>query len=977
MSQNIKKPVFGNAAAPEFVRVNGKLQVRDGIRVGFTRCFTCNNMCGLRYRVDEKTNTVTRVAGNPYCEVVSGGKPLPLNTPVEKAFEMLTGDAGLEHRATVCGKGSSGPDSITDPRRVTQVLKRAGKRGENKWKTISYEQAVKEIVEGGNLFGEGHVDGLRKIRDLKTPARKGYPEFGTAANQLFATFNEEDTMRGGFYRRFITQAFGSVNLCTKHAYCGAAVGVGYSLGLAPEVAAGMCDVDWNNFEYAFFMGTSPGSSGASINRLGRAVADARVDRKVKYVCVDPILRGNVVNNTEARWQPILPGSDTAFLYGLVRTIFEEKLYLESFLRNPNEACAKKNGEINWTNATLLIDIKTQTPALAKDFGLGKDAQGVVAVDGKLVNAETAGPADLFVDGSFKKTDGSSVRLVSSLELLRKEALRYSMKEYSQRCGASVERMQEIAREFCSHNRRVVAVSNAGNNGADAIMSAWLLCILNSLAGSHDVKGGALYGNGAFMGFEGNYNLGEVAGAAEQTATMNVCFNAPYEDSTEYKEKVKAGKNPYPASHVYHPMNPGYVAGNAAEMFVALANKDPYPAKALINWRSNVLYSASSINSKVIDAVKDPKSLPLFVAIDAFINETNCYADYIIPDRVMYEEYACDRTWGNFNVCVVAGVPVVEPRTVVNKKGRHVCMEEFLFDCAAAMKLPGFGKGAIAKKDGGKADLLTYDDWYARYLSNVAEQCANLPKVTASDRKFAGLDRAMKMVSPRLTKAEAAKVEALLSRGGYYDEPERYNGNFMFNGGGKYLQFFNPAMPAIRHCYSGKPYPGVPVLDEPRFFNGDSWSKHWSKKDFPLLMSSFKPILRSNYSVAFAHCTEISPENFVQVHSATAKKLGLKKGDKVRIVSPNGTPAQGILYCDEGVAPGAVCIAHAYGHWAYGAEDRIVDGKKQPGIKARAGGVAVNHLVPYDPTRPGKVSALNDYWAAGNCRTGIPVRLEKI
>lgn len=221
MSQDIKKPVFGNAAAPEFVRVNGKLQVRDGIRVGFTRCFTCNNMCGLRYRVDEKTNTVTRVAGNPYCEVVSGGKPLPLNTPVEKAFEMLTGDAGLEHRATVCGKGSSGPDSITDPRRVTQVLKRAGKRGENKWKTISYEQAVKEIVEGGNLFGEGHVDGLRKIRDLKTPARKGYPEFGTAANQLFATFNEEDTMRGGFYRRFITQSFGSVNLCTKHAYCGA------------------------------------------------------------------------------------------------------------------------------------------------------------------------------------------------------------------------------------------------------------------------------------------------------------------------------------------------------------------------------------------------------------------------------------------------------------------------------------------------------------------------------------------------------------------------------------------------------------------------------------------------------------------------------------------------------------------------------------------------------------------------------------
>ncbi len=976
MSNNTKKPVFGNAAAPEFRRVKGALAVRDGIRVGFTRCFTCNNMCGLRYRVDEKTNTVTRVAGNPYCEVVTGGKPLPLSTPVAKAYEMLTGDAGLAHRATVCGKGASGPQSATDPRRVTQVLKRAGKRGENKWKTISYEQAVKEIVEGGNLFGEGHVDGLRQIRDLKTPALKGAPEFGSAANRLFATFNEEDTMRGGFYRRFINQAFGSVNLCTKHAYCGAAVGIGYSLGLAPEIGAGMCDVDWDQFEYAIFIGTCPGSSGASINRLGRAVADARVDRKVRYVCVDPILRGPVANNTEARWQPILPGTDTAFLYGLIRTIFDEKLYLEAFLRNPNEACAKKMGEVNWTNATLLIDEKTQQPALAKDYGLGKDAEGLVCVAGKLVNAQTAGPADLFVEGDFQKADGSKAHLVSSIALLKKEAQRHTMKDYARICGASVKRMQEIAREFCSHNRRVAAVSNTGNNGADAIMTGWLICILNTLAGSHDVKGGALYGNGAFFGFEGGYDLTSVEGDASQTA-MNACCNAPYEESTEYKEKVKAGKNPYPASRVYHPMNPGYIAGNASELFVTIATGDPYSPKALINWRSNVLYSASSIDKEVVDAVKDPKKLPLFIGIDAFINETNRYADYIIPDRVMYEEYACDRTWGNFNICVVAGVPVLEPRTVKNKKGRHVCMEEFLIDCALAMKLPGFGKNAIACKAGGKADLTSFDDWYARYLSNVAEQCANLPKVTDADRRFAGLERAMKMVAPRLTKAEAAKVEALLSRGGYYDEPARYNGNFMFNGGGKYLQLFNPAMPAIRHCYSGKPYPGVPVLDEPRFFNGESWFKRWSKKDYPLLFTSFKPILRSNYSVAFDRCTEVTPANFVELHTATARKFGLKTGDKVRIVSPNGEPVEGVVHCDEGVAPGAVCVSHAFGHTAYGAEDRIVDGKKVPGIKARAGGVAVNRLIPHDPTRPSKASILNDYWAAGNCRTGIPVRLEKI
>lgn len=977
MTEKTKQtPRFGFAAAPEFVRKNGKLVIRDGIRLGFTKCFTCNNMCGLRYRVDEATNTVTRVAGNPYCEVVTGGDPLDLNTPVARAYELLTGDAGLKNRATSCGKGASGIASATDPRRVTQVLKRAGKRGENKWKTIPYEQAVKEIVEGGNLFGEGHVDGLRAIRNLKVPAVKGYPEFGSAANRLMATFNEEDTMRGSFYSRFMTSAFGTTNLCTKHAYCGAAVGIGYSLGMGPEISAAMCDCDWDNFEYAIFIGTAPGASGASINRLGRGVVDARVERKAKYVCVDPILRTVVANNTQAQWMPILPGTDSAFLFGVIRAIFEAKSYEAKFLSHPSQDAAKKAGEVNFTNATWLVDPATNTLAKASDYGINKTDDPIVFANGKLAGAKNVNNAELFVDRQFKCADGKSVRLVSSIELVRREAMKFTLAQYAKKCGASVERIKEVARDFTSHNRRVAAVSNTGNNNADAIMVGWLICILNTLAAAHDAKGGALYGNGAFMGFEGTYDLANVADATE-TGAMNMCRNGAYEDSTEYKNKVKAGKNPYPADHVYHNMNPGYIAGNAAEMLVAHANGDPFKAKAFFNWRSNPLYSAASVDARVEKSLADPKDLPLIVGIDSYINETNRFADYIIPDRVMYEEYACDRTWGNYHQCVVAGVPVLEPRTVKNKKGRHVCMEEFLIDCALALKLPGFGKGAIPVKDGKPVDLLCFDDWYARYLSNVAEQCAALPKVTDEDRAFTGLDRAMKFVAPRLTKAQAAKVEALLSRGGYYDRADRYEGNFMANGGGKCLQFFNPAMPALRHCYSGKAYPGVPVLDEARFINGDTWRKHWSEKNYPLLFTSFKPILRSNYSVAFERCVEISPENFIYMNTSTANKQGLKTGDKVRIVSANGRPTEGVLHCDEGIIPGAVCVPHAYGHTAYGAEDRVIDGKVVAGIKSRAGGTAINQMVSHDPTRKGKTAMLNDYWAGGNCRTGIPVRVEKI
>lgn len=976
MANENKTPNFGNAVAPELVCKDGDIAVRDGIRLGFTRCFTCNNMCGLRYRVDEATNTITRVSGNPYCEVVTGGKPLPLAYPVKGAYKMLMGEAGLKHRATSCGKGAAGIACATDPRRVTSVLKRAGKRGENKWKTISYEQALHEIVEGGDLFGEGHVDGLRAIRKLDEAVVPGYPEFGSKANQLFATFNEEDTLRGSFYSRFV-RSFGSVNLTTKHAYCGAGIGVGYSLGLAPEVSAGMCDCDWDNFEFALFIGTCPGGSGASINRTGRAISDARVNRNAKYVAVDPVLRPEVAQNTSARWVPIKPGTDTAFLYGLVRVILDEKRYDADFLSLPSEAAAKAAGEVNWSNATHLVDVNTQTMLDAEVVGVGKAGENVVYQDGKLVSAEAATQGELFKRGVVKTPKGEMIQVATSLQLLRDEAHKFSLQAYSERCAIPVDTIQQVAREFCAHGRRVVAMSNTGTYANDGAMAAWLICILNSLVASHDAKGGAIYGMGAFMGFEGRYDLDTIEGAPDLDGVMNVCRNGAYESSTEYKNKVESGRNPYPANHLYHPMFPEYTAANTAEMLVAQVNGDPYKGKALFNWRSNALYSASSMDHRVEELLADPKELPLFVGIDAYINETNKYADYIIPDRVMFEEYGCDRTWGNYDVCVVAGVPVLEPRTVKNAEGKHVCMETFLLDVADRMKLPGFGKGAIPVKDSAAVDLATFDDWHTRYMANIAAQCENLPEVTDEDRQFAGLDRAMKMVAPHVTEDEAKQIESLLSRGGYYDHAERYDGEFMVGGGGKFLQFFNPALPQIRHCYSGKPFPGLPLLEDPRFFDGSFWKDHWKPEDYPLSFTSFKPALRSNYAGAYPRVVENSPANHIIIHPLTAGKYSVRTGDLVRIVSANGEPVEGVIQADEGVALNTISVAHCYGHSAYGSEDREIDGKVFPGIKSRGLGTAVNQMLPHDPTRMGVASLLNDYWIAGMCRTGIPVRIEKV
>ncbi|MCG9714738.1 tetrathionate reductase subunit TtrA [Shewanella insulae] len=958
----------------------GKWQKTAGVRTAYSRCFSCYNICGLRVRVDEKTDRVLKVGGNPYCENNSGS-PLPLSTEVKQSYIALAGEAGLKNRATTCAKGASSVDSVDDERRVTRVLKRAGKRGSGQWVTISYEQALQEIVEGGDLFGEGHVDGLRAIRQLDQEVKPGHSEFGSKANQLFATFCAEDYLRGSFYSRFMMQSWGTVNLGTKHAYCGAAQATGYSLGMAAGFEEWLNDVDWENVEYGLFMGTSPGSSGVSLNRVGRGLANSRVDRGFKYVCVDPLLRTTVAADTNATWLPVKPGQDAAFSFGVIRTMLEEQWFNKAHLENPSQKAAEAAGELNYTNAGHLVVMDPKHPeyrkfAKAKDFGLGGDEALIIKAGSQtLVSAESGDKAELFVSKRVTDSRGRKVTLMSSLSLLRTEAQRTSMEEYAKRSGIAIKDMRQVAKDLAHYGRKACVAGNGGTNSSDGFVMGWIWATLNTLAGSHDAKGGAIYGNGPIGGMEGLYDLANIEGGVSLDGIVNACRDGAYEASTEYRLKVEQGKNPYPASTPWHEVLP---AMNAAEQWTSHANGDPYSAKVLFNWRNNFLYSAASISQEVVASIADPKRLPLVVGIDCHMNETNRYADYLIPDRSMLEEYAADRMWGSHKLGVVAASPVVTPRTEKNEAGEHICMEQLLIDIALRLNLPGFGKGALATSDGRKVDLLTFEDWHARYLANVAAQCEQLPKVTEEDRLWAGLDYAMKPLKPRLTAEEAAKVEALLSRGGYYQDDERYEGDFIKGAGPKCLQIYHQEVAQLRHAYSGEFYPGTPTLQEHKFWNGDSWESHWPQSEYPLLFSSYKATVRSNYAVAFKRIGEISPTNFVYMHTDTAKAQGLNDGDSVRIVTANGKPCVGTLQTDVGVAKGAVCVSHGFGHSeGFGGDDRIINGEKLAGIASRAGGTAVNQMIPADPTRNGAASMLNDYWTGANCRHGIPVRVEKV
>src|SRR3990172_3446084 len=130
----------------------------------YTACLQCNTGCGIKVKLED--GVAAKIDGSAYNPFTF----LP-HVPYKTRPEQVAGvDGGI------CPKGQAGVQSVYDPYRIVKVLKRAGKRGSNQWTTIPFDQAVREIVEGGLLFkhvpGEEkrQVAGLRKLWAVRDPA---------------------------------------------------------------------------------------------------------------------------------------------------------------------------------------------------------------------------------------------------------------------------------------------------------------------------------------------------------------------------------------------------------------------------------------------------------------------------------------------------------------------------------------------------------------------------------------------------------------------------------------------------------------------------------------------------------------------------------------------------------------------------------------------------------------------------------------
>jgi len=419
------------ASAESFFEVNPENHI-------YTVCLQCNTGCGIKVKLLD--GVAAKIDGNPYS---------PWNLWPHPAYTTPIGQMATVEGA-LCPKGQAGLQTAYDPYRIVSVLKRkpGTKRGGGQWVTIPFEQAIREIVEGGDLFGEGQVEGFKalyalrdpkvaaamsaavtKILDEKDREKKkalveefkvtfkdhlgvmidpDHPDLGPKNNQFAFVWGRMKNGRGDLVARFVKDGFGSVNANGHTTVCQGSL---YFTGKAmseqwdgAKFSGGdkfYWQGDTGNSKFVIYVGANMFEANYGPPQRVPKMTEGLVGGTMKYAVLDPRLSKAAAKAW--RWVPIKPGTDGAFAMGMTRWIIENKKHNVGFLANVNKAAAIAGKEGTWTTAAWLVKVKGGVPgAFVRGSELGLATKGTEKdKDGKDVTVYTTAdgakyPFDPFV-----------------------------------------------------------------------------------------------------------------------------------------------------------------------------------------------------------------------------------------------------------------------------------------------------------------------------------------------------------------------------------------------------------------------------------------------------------------------------------------------------------------------------------------------------------------------------------------------------
>ncbi|HEY4699054.1 MAG TPA: molybdopterin-dependent oxidoreductase [Nitrososphaerales archaeon] len=907
-----------------------------------TLCQACNTRCGIKVRVVD--GRAVKINGNPYHPNTTAWEPVKYDTPVSETRGLNT---------PICSKAQGALQWTYDPFRIKTPLKRAGPRGSGKWKPISWEQLISEVVEGGQLFKEigedREVVGFAKARSFD-PIDPAKPELGPKANQVIMFRGRGQPGRTDFLGGWMNRVYGSTNFIPHDAVCAIAVQTGHDIVTDFKVEQFRPDI--KNAKFILSFGDVYSAGQPSVTPAGMIIPERLKSGDLKLVVIDP-RAGNAVAHA-TKWVPINPRTDGALVMAIIQWVIENKKFNKGYLENPNQKASDADGEPLWTNATHLVIIDSTNANNRKfirgdELGLTADKDKFVVIDaatGKPQLADTSNAGTLFFDGIVKDKSGKDIKVKSSLQILKEEALKYTLAQYSEITSVPVATIEWIANEFTSYGRRagllMYRAPATQYNGTYMVMASFML---QMLIGTIHYKGGYLQATSTAW-TTGRYDLTKWGKQTKKGITISR-EKFKYEDTSEYKSKVAAGQNPYPAQLNWFPTTHG---GLWTEAVAGMAQEYPYGAKILMTYMANQIYSLPA-DHKTIDTFKDPNKLNLNIALDIFITEATMLADYIVPDL----------TWLEGNMGIMnpyppnhakfngVRVPAIEPMTGKTSEGIPFSTDQFLIDVAKKMKIEGgVGADVIPGPDKKTFPLNRAEDFYFRAIVNLAYN-GKVPNASDEEVRFVEENYPASFVSYAksiFSDEEWRKMVYVIARGGFFEDPAiGFTGEIHKYGTKMLLQFYSEKLAVLKQSITGKNYLGTATWIEAKDMKGQSLDE--VDKAYPLVMVGYKMSQHTQSRTMYDKLAlEMYPENYIEISEDDAITFGLKTGDNAKVESASDSVV-GPIKVTKRIKPGVIAISHHYGHWAWNSSDVEVENASQVGYDV---GVVKGNIVVGDASR---------------------------
>ncbi len=901
----------------------------------YTACLQCNTGCGIKCKIQD--GVVSKIDGNPY-------NPWTLLPHLD--YAIATDDAAAVD-GSICPKGQAGLQSAYDPYRLRKVLKRAGARGEGQWITIPFDQAIREICDGGKLFAhvpgeeDRQVEGIGSLLQLtdakvaaemdkdikalwaeKDKAKKAelvaafkdkhaahldklidpdHPDLGPKNNQIVLNWGRLKGGRGDFYKRFATalgstNAHGHTTVCQGSLYFTCkAISEQYTEGKFSGGQKFYWQADLENSRFVLFVGANLFEANYGPPNRAVRMTDNLVKKFTTIAVADP--RFSKLASKAWKWLPLKPGNDIPLALAMIRWFFENDAYNAKFLAHANKAAATAGGEASWSNATWLVAIKDGKPGKlvrAKDLGLSEGHELVVMVNGTPTAVDpnsTDAPivGDLFVDATLP--NGTTVK--SGLQILKESSMQRSIADWCAMADCRESDVVAVARELARWGNAAAVDIHRGpaqhTNGFYAVL-AWMS--LNMLLGNFDHKGGmiaaATYDT---MGKGELFDLKKHPGAIKPFGISSIRHDVDYEKTTLF-----AG---YPARRNWYPL----ASDMYQEVIPSIGDAYPYPVKILFQYMAAPTYALPAGHTN-IDVLRNVEKLPLFISNDIIVGTTSMYADYIFPDLSFLERWEFQGSHPNIPAKVQpvrqpVMAPIPEDCEVFGQK-MPLSFESMMLGVAEYLKLPGFGDNAL----GDGVAFKHPDDYYLRMVANLAfgEKPDGSQQVPDADaREMELFAKARRHLPPTVFdpdrwraivgEANWPKVVYVLNRGGrFQDHDKNYKGAMVANVYGKLLNLYQEKTAATIHAGTGKPHPGyatdVPVAD----FTGQPTDKLRDGHELALITHRTISQCKSR-TITNPWLTPLMPDNGILINPADAARLGLRHGQMVKIASATNPTGQ--------------------------------------------------------------------------------------